>query len=416
MNDNKYNSVSLDHSANVSIINLDQALINPKIPIGSSLNNFSSNRKKIYELKETLTTKKQYNKYSSQIINKEEEEAKNNNFNKFCFAQFKNAIKKYNNEIISSTDDGDLCKPPPKREKLVSMKDLFQSTPINEKVKKVKEGGGDKKQMKKMYLNDPQCELNIYQKIQHTTKLISDYSKNAPVIQGMRAEYILSKYQKSIKQQKDKVNKIQKGLRSQDEIIESQDTVAYYDVRESELKKNIYGLLRAKGNKLNQLDIGPETFYKNFENRINFLQDVYQVPYFKNNLINYFHSENKAQKLCEYQNYIEHGIVQYLNVLKVKIQREKDELIEEEKRKKNASLTVKEEKKEEEEVNENNIEKLLLTLDQKDEQPISQEEQQKNLNLYELEDFFIHKYARYESINLSCPQARDIILNGFVKK
>ena len=416
MNDNKYNSVSLDHSANVSIINLDQALINPKIPIGSSLNNFSSNRKKIYELKETLTTKKQYNKYSSQIINKEEEEAKNNNFNKFCFAQFKNAIKKYNNEIISSTDDGDLCKPPPKREKLVSMKDLFQSTPINEKVKKVKEGGGDKKQMKKMYLNDPQCELNIYQKIQHTTKLISDYSKNAPVIQGMRAEYILSKYQKGIKQQKDKVNKIQKGLRSQDEIIESQDTVAYYDVRESELKKNIYGLLRAKGNKLNQLDIGPETFYKNFENRINFLQDVYQVPYFKNNLINYFHSENKAQKLCEYQNYIEHGIVQYLNVLKVKIQREKDELIEEEKRKKNASLTVKEEKKEEEEVNENNIEKLLLTLDQKDEQPISQEEQQKNLNLYELEDFFIHKYARYDSINLNCQQARDIILNGFVKK
>ena len=76
MNDNKYNSVSLDNSANVSIINLDQALINPKIPIGSSLNNFSSNRKKIYELKETLTTKKQYNKYSSQIINKEEEEAK----------------------------------------------------------------------------------------------------------------------------------------------------------------------------------------------------------------------------------------------------------------------------------------------------------------------------------------------------
>lgn len=409
MNDNKPISVSLAH--NISIINLDQALINPKIPIGSNLNNLSSNRKKIYEIKEILTTKKKYNMYSSQIINKEEEEAKNNNFNKFCFAQFKNAIKKYNNEIISSTDEV-FCKPQTKREKLVSMKELFQASPINEKVKKIK-GVGNKKQITKMYLNDPQCELNIYQKIQHTTKLISDYSKNAPVIQGMRAEYIVNKYQKSINKQKDKVNKIQKGLRSQEEIIESKDTVAYYDVRESELKKNIYGLLRAKGNKLNQLDIGPESFYKKLENRINFLQDVYQVPYFKNNLLNYFHSENKAKKLCEYQNYIEHGIVLYLDVLKVKIQREKDELIEEEKRKKNSS--IKEEKKEEE-VNENNIDKLLLTLDQKDDQPISQEEQQKNLNLYELEDFFIHKYVRYESINISCQQAREIILNGFYAK
>ena len=128
-------------------------------------------------------------------------------------------------------------------------------------------------------------------------------------------------------------------------------------------------------------------------------------------MINYFHETDKAGLLCKYQNFIEHGIIQYLNVLKVKTQREKDE--EEEKKKNEGNEVI--EKKEEKEIDVDNIEQLLLTQKLKKSE-VSEEEKKKNVNLYELEDFFIHKYVRYDSINISNLHAKQVIFSGLFNK
>ena len=365
-------------------------------------------KEKIIEIKETIMTKKKKECFFPKIVNKEKEENKNNKFTNFCVGQFKNSIKKFNNEIISNSSEPKSEKKE-KKQKYVYIKSLFKSYFINEE--QPKKNNKHHKTMSLLYLKDPQCELNLYKKIMRTTELISDPRNVAPQIHEMRSEYIINKFQKNIIEQKEKVIKIQKGLRSQEEIIESKDTVPYYDVKEAKLKKEIYNLLSAKGNKLNQIKVKPEKFYESFENQINFIQDINIVPYFKNNLINYFHETDKAGLLCQYPNFIEHGIIQYLNVLKVKTQREKDE--EEEKKKNEGNEVI--EKKEEKEVDVDNIEQLLLTQELKSSE-VSEEEKKKNVNLYELEDFFIHKYVRYDSINISNLHAKQVILSGLFNK
>lgn len=362
-------------------------------------------KEKIIEIKETIMTKKKKECFFPKIVNKEKEEYKNNKFTNFCVGQFKNSIKKFNNEINSNSSEPKS----EKKQKYVYIKSLFKSYFINEE--QPKKNNKHHKTMSLLYLKDPQCELNLYKKIMRTTELISDPRNVAPQIHEMRSEYIINKFQKNIIEQKEKVIKIQKGLRSQEEIIESKDTVPYYDVKEAKLKKEIYNLLSAKGNKLNQIKVKPEQFYESFENQINFIQDINIVPYFKNNLINYFHETDKAGLLCQYPNFIEHGIIQYLNVLKVKTQREKDE--EEEKKKNEGNEVI--EKKEEKEIDVDNIEQLLLTQELKSSE-VSEEEKKKNVNLYELEDFFIHKYVRYDSINISNLHAKQVILSGLFNK
>ena len=47
---------------------------------------------------------------------------------------------------------------------------------------------------------------------------------------------------------------------------------------------------------------------------------------------------------------------------------------------------------------------------------MSEEEKKKNVNLYELEDFFIHKYVRYDSINISNLHAKQVIFSGLFNK
>ena len=95
----------------------------------------------------------------------------------------------------------------------------------------------------------------------------------------------------------------------------------------------------------------------------------------------------------------------------MKTQREKDE--EEEKKKNEGNEVI--EKKEEKEIDVDNIEQLLLTQKLKKSE-VSEEEKKKNVNLYELEDFFIHKYVRYDAINISNLHAKQVIFSGLFNK
>ena len=67
--------------------------------------------------------------------------------------------------------------------------------------------------------------------------------------------------------------------------------------------------------------INNEIFYKNFENKINFIYDSMKLPVIKNNLVKRIID---AEKNSIYLNAIESQNFLYLNQLKLKIQKEKD--------------------------------------------------------------------------------------------
>ena len=69
--------------------------------------------------------------------------------------------------------------------------------------------------------------------------------------------------------------------------------------------------------------IGKEAkeFFSKKENRVNFLDDIYLLPNFKNNLIKQTYDSNKLDQ----KNFIEKNTIRYLNIAKIKIQKNKDE-------------------------------------------------------------------------------------------
>ena len=76
-----------------------------------------------------------------------------------------------------------------------------------------------------------------------------------------------------------------------------------------------------------------ETFYNNFENRINFIYDIYRVPIFKNNLVKIVLTKKEPYEFEEWKNInvINATTWNILNMVKTKIQREKDEKVKKEK-------------------------------------------------------------------------------------
>ena len=122
-------------------------------------------------------------------------------------------------------------------------------------------------------------------------------------------------------------------------MIEMRDEVPSLPFNAQNLINEIRNLF-SQEYKFNYIQINEE-FFKNFENRINFMYDIYRVPVFKNNLVKI--KLNKIDSLAfeEWKNInvINPTTWNYLNRIKTKIQREKDEELkkqkEEEIRKKN---------------------------------------------------------------------------------
>ena len=69
--------------------------------------------------------------------------------------------------------------------------------------------------------------------------------------------------------------------------------------------------------------IGKEAkiFFSKKENIINFIYDINLVPNFRNNLIKYKSNDNKLYHI----NFIDHNTLRYLNIAKIKIQKNKDQ-------------------------------------------------------------------------------------------
>ena len=101
--------------------------------------------------------------------------------------------------------------------------------------------------------------------------------------------------------------------------IELKDTVVIRPKIFDETKNIIHNLLT------NESDIKKilkdEIFYKKYENKINFKFDGLKLPVIKNNLVKIIFDKEKEWNNI---NSIEHKTFQYLNLLKIKIQRHKD--------------------------------------------------------------------------------------------
>ena len=182
---------------------------------------------------------------------------------------------------------------------------------------------------------------------------------------------------------KKKINEILKEEKKIEEILEEKDKFFDEDLKVKKFKQIILNFLKAKDNKLNQLQIFKPEFYNSIENKFNFLYDCYKVPHLKNHFIDF---SSKLFRINQYPNIIDHGIVYYLNILKYSIQRKNDE----EKNLKNISANRYIQKK----LNKREIEAEKMNYFK------FNEEEDKNTKIYELEKFFIHKYSRYNKVNI----------------
>lgn len=381
----------------------------------------TSEYKEIYKIDELFTTKqkcKQFLSPEQQSFVRKVSYFKNRKFEDFCRLQYKNSINKFSsNALVNKYFTAKDAKE--QQHNVYCLNDvlkLSKSKPVTlsscESLKK------PKAQIRN-YLNAPVCELNYLSHIQRATEMIINTSKFAPLVHEIRSQFIISKFEEEMKSQREKIIHAQRTLRNDEEANESRDVVCDFDVSESRLKYKIKQLLTSKGNKLNQALLKREHYFDGVEKQVNYLFDFYNVPHFKNNLFNLNHKEDTAKCLCEHNNFIDEGILVYLNIMRYKLQKEKDETANEDKIKIEKEIKTQEDKNNNnDEINIYDIENMLLSKGFGDYETIelTDDEKKKNITLYELEDFFVHKYVRYDGIGIPYGNIRNMIMSEFYRR
>ena len=175
--------------------------------------------------------------------------------------------------------------------------------------------------------------------------------------------------------------------------------------------------------KFNNIQLN-EDFYQKFENRINFMEDIYKLPVIKNNLVKL---KLNTLEAVEWKNInaINHQTLNFLNQLKRKIQREKDE----KEKKLEEFLNKKRQEEKEYEILENknkgeNIEQKDAKEAMKEEEKlknimaeiISKEEkrEQKFEELYIIEEYFLHKNIYFDDrVSVASERLRSIFFNNY---
>ena len=164
------------------------------------------------------------------------------------------------------------------------------------------------------------------------------------------------------------------------------------------LKDVIRNLLKRKENKLNFKKTDKDDFYDKFENKINFLSDAYLLPELKNHFT--CSINKKTYKNCVRNETIEfeniHNVIDkttliYLNTLKLKYQKQKDER---------------------ETISDNRSPKGPTSPQKKREE---NEDKKYDYNYFFLiEDFLDYKYRRYEKTGFTTEEKIiNIIQNNF---
>lgn len=211
------------------------------------------------------------------------------------------------------------------KSKIVLLSNVIKKCFSDEDLKVVDYSAQKKTETKPRYMMWENCEITFNQKLKYTTSLIADCSHQTPLINDLRSDFIITQYKTKRVRRKEQMIKAQKAMRTQEEVAEMKDYCGNFDMQDMFIKTNVKKFLGSKGNKLNQIILKHDKFFSSLENRVNFLFDNYTLPYFHSNLLNFSKTENKADCLCKYQNFIEPEIQKYLGRLRLKIQREKDE-------------------------------------------------------------------------------------------
>jgi hypothetical protein len=144
-------------------------------------------------------------------------------------------------------------------------------------------------------------------------------------------DYLIQKIKKSKSYQILQPNYAFKQKNPKEEIIEMRDVVPSLPFNAQDIINQIKKLFSQEYN-FNYTQIN-DKFFKNFENRINFIFDIYRVPIFKNNLVKIILKKGKSLEIEEWKNInvINTNTWNYLNRLKSKIQKEKDEKLKKQK-------------------------------------------------------------------------------------
>lgn len=207
--------------------------------------------------------------------------------------------------------------------------------------------------------------------------------------------------------------KSKQAIRPLDEEEEMYDTFIIEDPVEVELKQTIRNFLISKDNKLNQISMSKDPFFDLIENKVNYTFDVFIVPHIKNIIRHYPVTKDNQIDYFNTKNNLTPEISRYLYLRKFKLQKEKDEH-------ESIMKTA---------LNDQNIQNEIQ---QYKERLMSREHSSKamsNLEIkqyeketimpkidisgFDLEDFFINKYIRYEHTEIASDTNKDFILHKF---
>ena len=293
------------------------------------------------------------------------------------------------------------------------MKPLYY---LHEKIKIESDSSSENEPKKKPSLAIPQPQREDYkQKVIQRKSFINPGNFENPFLRHVSVVIMLDKIEKE-KEKKQAI--IERKIFN----FEVYDIVPNKSLEDMKILDNIKNFLTAKDNKLNQTLVKNDSFYSKFENKVNFLYDMNLIPNFKNNLGNFLKNvDDEIYIICN--NYIDHGISVYLNKLKVKIQKRKDEKLKKINLK-NRKIDLKNIKKlnneEEKKYYDNLIKDDYNILDEylkEKKNLINSPEQIKNDDerIYELNDFFENKYVKYKNVKFTNERIKEKIFNFYIK-
>ena len=221
-------------------------------------------------------------------------------------------------------------------------------------------------------------------------RLKSGYNKNfdSSFIHKINTEYMLKLIKKKDQIILNNAKKYKYANTSAELLLEERDKVDDKNLGKVKIFNKIRNYL------INQYKghiIGKEAkqFYSKKENLINFLYDINLLPNFKNNLIKQTYNSNKLDQ----KNFIEHNNLRYLNIAKIKIQKNKDI--------KNTSEYIQEQINEEEKIDVSKIE-----LDKN---------YTEKYDLYDMEDYLTKKKINQSQVKILDDKEKYYFYNTFMK-
>jgi hypothetical protein len=261
----------------------------------------------------------------------------------------------------------------------------------------------------KKYTNLKIKKLNLRKSLTKNTShinknkllVLSDSSgKNiySPFYRSAKVDYLIEKVEKEEKRNLKIIEKSrQLRYNNKEEFIERQDSVIWENLEEAKQKKFIKEFLKSKN--FND-EINNDAFYHKYENKVNYLSDIYQVPNISNHIFtmpnkNSHTSTHERMNLLKYSNALDKGTTMYLNTLKRKYQKEKDVLTEAFRREYKA-----EDNQFDTKIQDSYKQFYDFTKEKLD-----------NINNYEYNDYFNYKYEQYDGVSISDNRERNTIFS-----